>query len=660
MPIVTMPDGTNVQFPDEMPKEQIRDLIASKFPEAGVNSGRDDLPLSQAGMPSVNPNAPGANGYSPANFGSNNARGMVSPGNTDLSQRPIVKNPDGSISTVRSMSFQNNNGQEVLIPTVADDGSRVLSDQEAMEQYGRTRKHLGIFSNPEDATAYAESLHNDQEKLYQPRASLSDLTTRFQNAQQEDTDRLIRANMEARKINELQGDEGLLRRAADAIPGGATGGFADEIYSGTLGAASRMLRDGVGYGEAYDREQALQAALKRNRGDGANIIGDVAGGLGLGGTMAKGGLTLMGRASSGLGKTAAGVGEGAAYGGFYGAGNADAGDRLEEAAKGAAIGGLTGGFLEAGGNAISRLRAPKAIPAPATDELASASTALYDRARQANVAIKPESFDKLAANVQLMAGRLNKDLRPNTSGIVEDVMALRGKPIDLQEFDELRQTVGMAMKRAQPQDVRTLSRIQKTMDHFADNIGAREVTGDPRAFGVIKDARKLYSQKMKAQKIEDLLDLADVDTGRYTQSGMANTIRQRMSNLYKEIKKGTDKSWTAEEVKLIRQMAKGGSQSQMVNWLAKLAPRGAVSIMSSMGTAGLGGAAAGPMGMLAGVPVAAGGFLAGRAADRGAMSAANTLRDAAARGHVLPQIQLPNYLRPAIGGATAGAIGLQR
>lgn len=32
--IVKMPDGTNVSFPDDMPKEQIRDLIASKFPDA--------------------------------------------------------------------------------------------------------------------------------------------------------------------------------------------------------------------------------------------------------------------------------------------------------------------------------------------------------------------------------------------------------------------------------------------------------------------------------------------------------------------------------------------------------------------------------------------------------------------------------------------------
>jgi hypothetical protein len=89
-------------------------------------------------------------------------------GNIDLTKRPVVKNPDGSISTVRSMSFRNNKGQEVLIPTVADDGSRILSDQEAMEQYGRTGKHLGIFASPDEATRYAETLHQDQEKMYAP------------------------------------------------------------------------------------------------------------------------------------------------------------------------------------------------------------------------------------------------------------------------------------------------------------------------------------------------------------------------------------------------------------------------------------------------------------------------------------------------------------
>lgn len=33
MPVVQMPDGVNVQFPDDMPREQIRDMIATKFPD---------------------------------------------------------------------------------------------------------------------------------------------------------------------------------------------------------------------------------------------------------------------------------------------------------------------------------------------------------------------------------------------------------------------------------------------------------------------------------------------------------------------------------------------------------------------------------------------------------------------------------------------------
>ena len=79
------------------------------------------------------------------------------PGNIDFNTLPWVDNPNGSHSSVVSMSFEDK-GKEVLIPTIAADGS-TMTEQQAIARYRATGLHLGKFNTPKEADAYAKKHH---------------------------------------------------------------------------------------------------------------------------------------------------------------------------------------------------------------------------------------------------------------------------------------------------------------------------------------------------------------------------------------------------------------------------------------------------------------------------------------------------------------------
>lgn len=81
-------------------------------------------------------------------------------GNIDTSKIDPVKNKDGSFSTVRSISI-NEDGKEILIPTVIN--GKVVSDKMAIDHYHKTNQHLGKFDTVEEANAYAKKLHEEEE-----------------------------------------------------------------------------------------------------------------------------------------------------------------------------------------------------------------------------------------------------------------------------------------------------------------------------------------------------------------------------------------------------------------------------------------------------------------------------------------------------------------
>lgn len=440
-------------------------------------------------------------------------------------------------------------------------------------------------------------------------------------------------------------------------------GFDDEIGAAMLApihaGISAVKGNGFDIGKEYTRLQQELDARKKARREAhsiASIAGEVAGGLAGGGSLAAKGVTLAGRAATGTGKVLAAAGEGAAYGGAYGAGEAKPGERLAGVGKGAAIGAITGGVLQAGGNAVSNALSRRAASrmAPATDDLATATNTLYQQSRDAGVNIKAKALNKLKTGMKMAAGRINATLRPKTAGVVDDIDDLLSRDMSLEQFDELRQAIGQAMKRAEPQDVRTLRLMKQQIDNFADNIRPQDITGDMRGFDFIKQARVLNARKAKTEIIERILDNADrKGTGQYTQSGLANAVRREMETLYKQIQNGKHKGFSKEEIDLIRQMAKGESSSIVMRLLAKFDPKGVVSIM--------GGQVAGSFLPGAGnimVPLA--GHAAGRAVDKAALNAALGLRNATASGTAPLMLEGTKKVAPFIGGSVAASTAIPR
>lgn len=172
--------GYQIHF-DDIPVEAHRDLVESinfHNPQNPVTNMRTDArmveayraklfkdaqktgpPVPPPGVATPEPARPSspATTYSPTK-----APGLTQAGNIDLRAQPRVQNKDGSVSTVRSMSIEED-GIEILIPTVAHDGSGILGAEAAIEQYHRTGKHLGKFKTVAAADAYAKWLHEEYE-----------------------------------------------------------------------------------------------------------------------------------------------------------------------------------------------------------------------------------------------------------------------------------------------------------------------------------------------------------------------------------------------------------------------------------------------------------------------------------------------------------------
>lgn len=311
-----------------------------------------------------------------------------------------------------------------------------------------------------------------------------------------------------------------------------------------------------------------------------------------------------GQLAAGLGTAlSGGVGGAAAQQLFPGNVGAEiAGELIGGLGAGAAIGGMA--------DRAARRVAEKAVPS--VEQLKARAGELYDLAEQQGVTATQQQTQGLARNFRDIAtqeglisptGRVSEAYPRAAEAlrVMDDYATGTMTPTQMQT---VRDVLSDAVSATKGKERRIASMMLDQFDGFTAPLAPP-----------LAEARKLYSQALRGDKLETLSELAGARAGQFTGSGYENALRTEYRNLDRRIVAGKEGGWSPEQVEAIQRVSRGTPASNTFRNLGRMAPTGPVSFSAS-----------------AGVPFAIGTALTGNPWIGSAMGAATSAAGYGARG----------------------------
>lgn len=274
---------------------------------------------------------------------------------------------------------------------------------------------------------------------------------------------------------------------------------------------------------------------------------------------------------------------------------------------------------------------PFAFKAPKTGEIAPDVSQLkqeasgqYKFAEDAGAVFKKNAVGQFNNSLQAEMKQQGFDprLHPKVAVALDEINKAGNKNLTLSEAEILRR-IGNASKASIDADERRLGSILiDKLDEFVEGAQPSQLqSGNKQAIEALTDARDLWKRSKKGEIMNEIFDVAELRAStNFTQSGMEQAIRNRLTNLATNSKKM--RTFTKNEQELIKQAAKGGSLQNVLRYVGKLAPTG---IVSAGGGAGLGYLLGGQAGALV---APATGIVARAGATKLGLDAFNELRKA--------------------------------
>jgi len=235
-------------------------------------------------------------------------------------------------------------------------------------------------------------------------------------------------------------------------------------------------------------------------------------------------------------------------------------------------------FLTTLGTSLLGIKKPKTQQAVSEDAMGRIAQDRYDALDQMGFKFKSPEFVADMKNVtsNLRAEGYTPKAYPKIAGAIEELTSST-QPKDWTELQALRKIIRGAQKSTDPEEKRLGSILLDRFDNYLMKVDQTKVeSGDTKVMSKTwGEARDAYSKMKKSEIFTDMLEDAQLDATKFTQSGTENSMAAQLRQLAKNEKRMA--MFTSDERDAIRKAAQGDAPQKLLRFFGKFAPTGVIT-----------------------------------------------------------------------------------
>jgi hypothetical protein len=235
-------------------------------------------------------------------------------------------------------------------------------------------------------------------------------------------------------------------------------------------------------------------------------------------------------------------------------------------------------FITTLGTSVLGIKRPQTQQAVSEDAMGRIAQDRYKALDQMGFKFKSPEF---VADMKDVASNLRAEGYtatgfPKIAGAIAELTSST-QPKDWAELQALRKIIRSAQKSTDPDEKRLGSILLDRFDNYLMSVDQTKVeTGNTKVMSKTwGEARDAYSKMKKSEIFTDMLEDAQLDATKYTQSGAENSMAAQLRQLAKNDKRMA--MFTSDERDAIRKAAKGDAPQNILRFFGKFAPTGAIT-----------------------------------------------------------------------------------